>query len=53
MTFIEGGSLRPVPPGAGKDKAGGWIDIYEDGFQENQLAERIRQAAALLGWPGL
>ena len=52
VTFLEGASLRPVPPGAGKDKAARWIDIYEDGFQEKQPAEWIRQAAALLGWPG-
>ena len=52
VTFFEGASLRPVPPGAGKDKAARWIDIYEDGFQEKQLAEWIRQAAALPGWPG-
>ena len=52
VTFLEGASLRPVPPGAGKDKAARWIDIYEDGFQEKQLAEWIRRAAALPGWPG-
>ena len=52
VTFLEGASLRPVPPGAGKDKDARWVDIYEDGFQGKQLAEWIRQAAALPGWPG-
>ena len=29
VTFLQGASLRPVPPGAGKDKDARWIDIYE------------------------
>ena len=38
----------PSPPGAGKDSR--WVDIYEDGLDEEQLATWIRQAAALPGW---
>ena len=51
-TFLQGASLHPVPPGSGKDKDSRWIDIYEDGFEEAQMAEWIRQAAALPGWSG-
>ena len=32
VTFFQGASLRPVPPGAGKDEGARWIDIYEDGL---------------------
>ena len=51
-TFLQGASLHPVPPGSGKDKDSRWIDIYKDGFEEAQMAEWIRQAAALPGWSG-
>ena len=51
VTFFRGASLRPVPPGAGKDKDARWIDIYEDdGIDEAQLATWVKQAAALPGW---
>ena len=49
-TFFQGAALRPVPSGSGKDKDSRWIDIYEDGYDEAQLAKWIRQAAALPGW---
>ena len=52
VTFFQGASLRPVPPGASKDKDSRWFDIYEDEFEEEQMAEWIRQAAALPGWGG-
>ena len=52
VTFFQGASLRPVPPGAGKDEGARWIDIYEDGLDEEQLGTWIRQAAALPGWRG-
>ena len=52
VTFFQGASLQPVPPGVGKDKDSLWIDIYEDGIDEKQLVEWIRQAAALPGWDG-
>ena len=52
VTFFEGVSLRPVPPGSGKDKASRWIDIYEGELDEEQLATWVRQAAALPGWRG-
>jgi hypothetical protein len=49
VTFFQGTSLRPVPPG-GKAKEARWIDIHEDDLDEAQLAKWIRQAAALPGW---
>ena len=52
VTFLQGASLDPVPPGAGKDKDARWLDIYEDGFEEDQMTEWIRQAAAIPGWDG-
>ena len=52
VTFFQCASLRPVPPGSGKDKDSRWIDIYEDALDEEQLAEWIRQAAAIQGWHG-
>ena len=50
VTFFQGASLRPVPPGSGKDKDSRWIDIHEDDLDEAQLATWIRQAVALPGW---
>jgi hypothetical protein len=52
LTFFEGLSLDPVPPG-GTAKSGQsrWIDLYEDGpFDEAQLAAWVKQAAAIPGW---
>ena len=51
VTFFRGASLRPVPPGAGKDKNARWIDIHEDDeLDEARLASWVKQAAALPGW---
>ena len=52
VTFLQGALLQPEPPGAGKDKDARWYDIYEDQFDEEQMAEWIRQAAAIPGWDG-
>ena len=52
VTFLNGASLQPVPPGSGKDPDARWIDIHEDELDEEQMAEWIRQAAVLPGWPG-
>jgi hypothetical protein len=49
VTFFQGTSLRPVPPG-GTAKDARWIDIREDDLDEAQMARWIRQAAALPGW---
>jgi hypothetical protein len=55
VTFFNGASLRPVPPGGTpKSKDGRWIDIHEDDeLDEAQMAAWVKQAAALPGWiPG-
>lgn len=51
VTFMRGASLRPLPPG-GTPKSGDsrWLDIHEGEFDEAQIADWIRQAAALPGW---
>ena len=52
VTFLNGASLRPEPPGSGKDPDARWYDIYEDGFDEARMTEWVRQSAALPGWDG-
>ena len=52
VTFLQGASLEPVPPGSGKVKDPRWVDIYEGELDEEQMAEWVRQAAALPGWDG-
>lgn len=49
VTFFQGTSLLPVPPG-GKSAEARWIDVHEDDLDEALLAAWIRQAAALPGW---
>jgi hypothetical protein len=50
VTFFKGSSLKPEPPGAGKDPEGRWVDIHEGEFDEQQMAKWVKQAAALPGW---
>lgn len=52
VTFLYGRLLSPVPPGSGKDEDARWVDIYEGKLDEEQMAEWIRQAAAIPGWSG-
>ena len=52
VTFLNGASLQPVPPGSGKDPDSRWVDIYEGQFDEAQLENWVRQSAALPGWQG-
>ncbi|MXW04368.1 MAG: hypothetical protein F4Z81_04770 [Gemmatimonadetes bacterium] len=52
VTFLQGAALRPVPPGSGKDKDSRWIDLYEGEFDEERMADWIRQSAAIPGWRG-
>ena len=52
VTFFNGISLRPVPPG-GTGKEARWIDIHEGDLDEAQMTAWVKQAAALPGWvPG-
>ena len=50
VTFFKGGSLRPVPPGASKQKDVRYLDIHEGELDEAQMAAWVKQAAALPGW---
>jgi hypothetical protein len=50
VTFFKGTSLKP-PPAGGSAKEARWIDIREgEAFDEAQLVDWIRQAAAMPGW---
>ena len=51
-TFLNGASLRPLPPRSGKDPDSRWIDGHEGELDEEQMATWIRQSAALPGWRG-
>jgi hypothetical protein len=52
VTFFQGVSLQPVPPGGTpKSKGARWIDFYEgDDLDEARMAAWVRQAAVLPGW---
>ena len=51
VAFFRGASLRPVPPGASKDKDTRYLDISEDDqLDEELVASWIRQASELPGW---
>ena len=53
VTFFQGASLRPVPPGASKHPHVRYADIREDdALDEAQWTSWIRQAASLPGWDG-
>ena len=51
LTFFRGTALQPPPPG-GTPKSGEarWLDLHEGEWDEAQLADWIRQAAAIPGW---
>jgi hypothetical protein len=49
VTFFMGISLQPPPPG-GKGKEARWINIAKEDLDEEQLADWVKQAAALPGW---
>jgi hypothetical protein len=51
VTFFQGTSLRPVPPGGTvRSKDVRWIDIREGQLDEAPMATWVKQAAALPGW---
>ncbi|MCC7417277.1 MAG: DUF1801 domain-containing protein [Acidobacteria bacterium] len=51
VAFFRGASLRPLPPGVSKQENVRYLDIRKDDrLDETQIAEWIRQAAALPGW---
>jgi hypothetical protein len=50
VAFFRGASLRPVPPGASKQKDVRYLDIHADGaFDEAQFAAWVEQASKLPG----
>lgn len=51
VTFFRGASLRPLPPGASAQPEVRSLDIHEgEAIDERQLADWMKQAAALPGW---
>lgn len=49
VAFFRGAQLNPVPPGASKQKEVRYLDIHEDGFDEAQFADWVKQASKLPG----
>ncbi|HYD87164.1 MAG TPA: DUF1801 domain-containing protein [Vitreimonas sp.] len=49
VTFLNGGSLKPPPPGASKYPHVRYLDIREEGFDEKQFADWVKQASKLPG----
>lgn len=53
VTFLNGGSLDPLPPVESKDPDTRYYHIYEDGrIDEELVASWIRQASTIPGWKG-
>jgi hypothetical protein len=51
VTFFNGASLTPVPPGASKHEAVRYLDIHEnEPFDEAQFGRWLEQASQLPGW---
>jgi len=52
VAFFDGTSLSPPPPGGKSQDGGRWVDVHEGEFDTlaPQLADWLRQAAALPGW---
>ncbi len=53
VAFFRGSLLRPLPPGASKQKDVRYLDIHEgEAIDESQLARWVKQASLLPGWSG-
>lgn len=51
VAFFKGAGLEPEPPVTSKDKDTRYFHIHEDDeWDEAQIADWVRQAAALPGW---
>jgi len=50
VAFFRGASLKPLPPGASKDKNTRYLDIRDGELDEKQFAAWVKQAAKLPGW---
>lgn len=49
VAFFRGTSLKPVPPGASKQKDVRYLDIHEGAFDAKQFAAWVKQASKLPG----
>ena len=49
VTFFRGASLRPQPPGKSKYEDVRYLDIREDGLDEAQFTDWVKQASKLPG----
>ncbi|MEA2880425.1 MAG: hypothetical protein QOF14_5621 [Hyphomicrobiales bacterium] len=49
VALFRGAQLRPLPPGASKQKDVRYLDIYEDGFDEARFTAWVKQASELPG----
>lgn len=49
VTFFNGASLHPLPPGTSKHEKVRYLDIREDQFDEAQFADWVKQASQLPG----
>lgn len=50
VTFLNGASLDPLPPGVSKHEHVRYLDIHEDGdFDETRFIDWVRQASELPG----
>ena len=51
VSFFQGASLSPQPPGTSRQKDVRYLDIHEDtAIDERLLAKWVRQASELPGW---
>lgn len=51
LTFFQGGSLTPLPPGESKQPEVRYLDIHEhDALDDAQLGRWLEQASQLPGW---
>lgn len=51
VSFFQGASLSPMPPGTSKQKDVRYLDIHEDTpLDERLFARWVRQASELPGW---
>ena len=51
VAFFKGAALTPQPPGLSKQADVRYLDLHEsETIDETQLADWLRQAAALPGW---
>lgn len=47
VSFLNGAGLDPLPPGSSKHPKVRYLDIREDGFDEVQFADWVKQASRL------